>query len=51
MREIQRDDYREIKTPLLYNRKLWELSGHWGKYRDNMFLVLDNEIGRARVSR
>jgi len=50
MREIQRDDYREIKTPLMYNRKLWELSGHWGKYRDNMFLVLDNESGEHEYS-
>lgn len=50
MREIQRDDYREIKTPLMYNRKLWELSGHWGKYRDNMFLVLDRESGEHEFS-
>jgi threonyl-tRNA synthetase len=50
MREIQREDYREIKTPLMYNRKLWELSGHWGKYRDNMFLVLDNESGEHEYS-
>ena len=50
MREIQLEDYREIKTPLLYNRKLWELSGHWGKYRDNMFLVLDNESGEHEFS-
>jgi threonyl-tRNA synthetase len=50
MREIQRDDYREIKTPLMYNRKLWELSGHWGKYRDNMFLVLDKESGEHDFS-
>jgi threonyl-tRNA synthetase len=50
LREIQLDDYREIKTPLLYNRKLWELSGHWGKYRDNMFLVLDTETGEHEFS-
>jgi len=50
MRELQQADYREIKTPLLYNRKLWELSGHWGKYRDNMFLVLDNESGEHEFS-
>ena len=31
--------YEEIKTPLLYNRKLWEISGHWGKYRENMFVT------------
>jgi threonyl-tRNA synthetase len=35
--------YQEIKTPLLYNKMLWEKSGHWGKYRENMFLVLDKE--------
>ena len=39
----------EIKTPLLYNKGLWEISGHWGKYRENMFLVLDNETRRARL--
>src|SRR5882724_6375517 len=35
--------YVEIKTPLLYNKSLWETSGHWGKYRENMFLILDPE--------
>jgi threonyl-tRNA synthetase len=35
--------YDEIKTPLLYNKMLWERSGHWGKYRENMFLILDPE--------
>jgi threonyl-tRNA synthetase len=50
LRELQLQDYREIKTPLMYNRKLWELSGHWGKYRDNMFLVLDNESGEHEFS-
>jgi threonyl-tRNA synthetase len=43
VRERQRDDFLEIKTPLLYNKALWEQSGHWGKYKENMFLVLDNE--------
>ncbi len=50
MRELQLDGYREIKTPLMYNRQLWELSGHWGKYRENMFLVLDNESGEHDFS-
>ena len=45
LRELQRDDYQEIMTPLLYNKALWEISGHWGVYRENMFLVLDNETG------
>jgi threonyl-tRNA synthetase len=39
--------YFEIKTPLLYNKMLWEQSGHWGKYRENMFLILDPEADPA----
>jgi threonyl-tRNA synthetase len=35
--------YEEIKTPLMFNKSLWETSGHWGKYRENMFLLLDPE--------
>jgi threonyl-tRNA synthetase len=31
--------YTEVKTPLIYNKALWETSGHWGHYRENMFLV------------
>jgi threonyl-tRNA synthetase len=50
LRELQRDDYREIKTPLLFNKGLWEISGHWGKYRENMFLVLDKETGEHDFS-
>ncbi len=50
LRELQRDDYQEIRTPLLYNKALWELSGHWGKYRENMFLVLDKETGEPDFS-
>ncbi|HSC59185.1 MAG TPA: threonine--tRNA ligase [Gemmatimonadales bacterium] len=50
MRELQRDDFQEIKTPLLYNKGLWEISGHWGKYKENMFLVLDNETGEHDFS-
>jgi threonyl-tRNA synthetase len=45
LRELQRDDYKEIMTPLLYNKALWEISGHWGVYKDNMFLVHDKETG------
>ena len=50
VRERQRDDFSEIKTPLLYTKRLWEQSGHWGKYRENMFLVLDKESGEHDVS-
>ncbi|MGH9313817.1 MAG: threonine--tRNA ligase [Vicinamibacterales bacterium] len=31
--------YVEVKTPLIYNKALWETSGHWQHYRENMFLV------------
>ena len=30
--------YKEIRTPQLMDRKFWEESGHWGKYRENMFI-------------
>jgi threonyl-tRNA synthetase len=51
IRELQeRAGYQEIKTPLLYNKGLWEISGHWGKYRENMFLVLDSETGEHDFS-
>jgi threonyl-tRNA synthetase len=39
--------YVEIKTPLLYNKGLWETSGHWGKYKENMFLVEDSDLRAA----
>jgi threonyl-tRNA synthetase len=44
------NDYQHVKTPLLYNKALWEISGHWGKYRENMFLVLDKESGEHDAS-
>ena len=50
LRELQREDYQEVRTPLLYNKALWELSGHWGKYRENMFLVVDRETGEHDFS-
>ena len=31
--------YVEVKTPLVYNKELWETSGHWSHYRQNMFVV------------
>ena len=34
-------DYSEVKTPQLMDAKQWEQSGHWGKYRENMFVVPD----------
>ncbi|MDE3174406.1 MAG: threonine--tRNA ligase [Gemmatimonadota bacterium] len=43
VRELQREKFQEVRTPVLYNKGLWEISGHWGKYRENMFLVHNNE--------
>ncbi len=45
MRRRQRDDgYLEINTPMVVDRKLWEASGHWDKYRENMFTTeIDDE--------
>ena len=31
--------YTEVKTPQIYEAELWKTSGHWGKYRENMFLT------------
>ncbi len=42
--------YVEIKTPLLFNKGLWEISGHWGKFKEEMFLVLDSESGEHDFS-
>jgi threonyl-tRNA synthetase len=50
LRELQRDDYHEVKTPLLFNKGLWKISGHWDVYRENMFLVLDKETGEHDFS-
>ncbi len=40
-RRLDDAGYNEIKTPQLIDNKLWEASGHWGKYRENMFVVPD----------
>lgn len=37
--ELQRDAYVEIKTPQIIHQKLWQESGHWDHYQDNMFLM------------
>lgn len=46
-RLVSRNGYQEVKTPLLFNKRLWEQSGHWGVYRENMFLVFDKEADPA----
>jgi threonyl-tRNA synthetase len=40
-RAIQGAGYKEVKTPQVMDAKQWEQSGHWGKYRENMFVIPD----------
>ncbi|MGZ4257603.1 MAG: TGS domain-containing protein, partial [Gaiellaceae bacterium] len=42
-RENARRGYDEVKTPLIYDQKLWERSGHWDKYREHMFLIPEKD--------
>ena len=43
-RQQRRGGYKEIRTPQVVDRKLWEKSGHWDKYRENMFITeIDEE--------
>ncbi|MFO1140165.1 MAG: threonine--tRNA ligase [Paracoccus sp. (in: a-proteobacteria)] len=44
-RRLIRADYKEIKTPQVVDRVLWEKSGHWEAYRENMFIVEVDEEG------
>ena len=46
-RRLQLADYGEVRTPQLVDRKLWEASGHWEKFRANMYLAADEEGARA----
>lgn len=42
--EYAKRGYQEVVTPQLFNKALWEQSGHWSHYRENMFLLeVDNE--------
>lgn len=40
-RRLNDNGYQEVKTPQLMDSRFWEASGHWGKYRENMFVVPD----------
>ncbi|MGB4107422.1 MAG: threonine--tRNA ligase [Alphaproteobacteria bacterium] len=40
-RRLNDSGYKEVKTPQLIDNKLWIASGHWGKFRENMFVVPD----------
>ena len=45
-RRLEDGNYREVKTPQLIDRSLWEASGHWDKFRENMFTA-DSEDDRT----
>ncbi|MEL7299025.1 MAG: threonine--tRNA ligase [Pseudomonadota bacterium] len=51
MRRMQaRDGYKEVNTPEIVDRSLWEASGHWDKYQENMFLVeVDEEHAQTKA--
>src|SRR3546814_13947253 len=40
-RAIDGAGYKEVKTPQVMDARQWEQSGHWGKYRENMFVLPD----------
>ena len=58
-RAIDGAGYREVKTPQVMDARQWEQSGHWGKYRENMFVIPDEvpnvdddgpvDLGRGRL--
>lgn len=45
--EHQKDGYVEVKTPIILNKKLWERSGHWDHYRENMYFTKIDEMDYA----
>lgn len=49
-RQQKRGGYVEVNTPQVVNRKLWEASGHWENYQDNMFIVeVDEDHAREKT--
>jgi threonyl-tRNA synthetase len=42
-RENAKRGYVEVKTPLIYDKSLWEKSGHWEKFREHMFLIPEED--------
>lgn len=49
-RQQQKGGYVEVNTPQVVDRKLWEKSGHWEKYQENMFIVeVDEEHAREKA--
>ena len=42
-RKVRNGGYQEVRTPILIDRKLWEASGHWEKFREHMFTTQDED--------
>jgi len=45
--EHKRDGYQETKTPIMMTRGLWETSGHWDHYKDNMYTTMVDDMEYA----
>ncbi|KAJ1645980.1 hypothetical protein LPJ64_002493 [Coemansia asiatica] len=49
-RKYAKYGFDEVSTPLMYNRKLWETSGHWDKYREDMFSISPGAVAASIVA-
>jgi len=48
-RKLEQHDYLEVRTPQLVDRGLWEMSGHWDKFREHMFVTETDEARQLAV--
>ena len=49
-KQLEQNGYEEVKTPQIVNKRFWEESGHWDKFRENMFIVPDAVLGDEDTS-
>ena len=49
-RRLEAEDYREVQTPELVDRALWERSGHWEKFREHMFVAETADAGGSMLA-
>ena len=45
--EYKTRGYSEVMTPNIFDKSLWEISGHWGKYKENMFVIECNKSDKS----
>ncbi|EAL58373.1 threonyl-tRNA synthetase, partial [Wolbachia endosymbiont of Drosophila ananassae] len=48
-KKLINNGYFEVKTPILVSKELWEKSGHWDKFRENMFIVDESESKKLAI--